>query len=243
VTYEVSKYGIHLKSVDLGGTGFEVVTWVGDLGGGTGRLSNLRGAGFVPPPTDPPLIESAVFARRPPNNSDYGGYINLEGDVGAAVVASGGTTQLGAPVFAQGQRLSDAMRDYVTPAVWDLRATTFLKMCGGTFDPSAGTLTNRASLVSSFAQRIAAFSCNYLASRVNDQRLTLAAGEAGAYHVVGAANEVAGVFVDALVAAQTQGVAVSAQSPGVTYPSVSPRASTQSCSDQIGAAGWGRWLP
>jgi hypothetical protein len=238
VTYKVYKYGINVKTVDMGGTGFEVVTWVGDLGGGAGMLAKRRGMDSSPAPD---LIKNAVFSNVAPYDSDYGGYVNLEGDVAAAVVGSAGST-LGEPVFSG--RLSDAMRDYLAPgsSSWNSRAATFLRMHGGAVDGS-GNLTNRAALVSSLGTRIAAFSCNYVASRVNDGDITLDQGKAGAFHVVGASNEVASVFVDALVAAQAAGATVSAYTPGVTFPPPSPPASQQSCVEQIGAAGWGRWLP
>jgi len=91
--------------------------------------------------------------------------------------------------------------------------------------------------------KIAAFSCNYLASRVNDGRLTLAQGKAGAYHVVGVASEVAGVFLDALVAAEAPGTKIDANNASITIPSPSPKAASQSCQEQIDNASWGRWIP
>ncbi len=236
VTYAAQVMGVTVKTIDMGGSGFEVVTWLGDLGGGGGSLSRIRGDG-APARGD---ILSAVFAKDPPHNSDYGGFINLEGDIGAAVVGSGGTT-LSVPSI--GGRLSDALRSYVTPGpTWDSRAKTFLTMYGATFDAS-GALTNRSTLVSSMSAKIAAFSCNYLASRVNDGRLTLAQGKAGAYHVVGVASEVAGVFLDALVAAEAPGTKIDANNASITIPSPSPKAASQSCQEQIDNASWGRWIP
>ena len=90
------------KDVPMGGTGLECVTWLGDLGGGAASLAIKRvGA--------PATSASAVFA-----GSDYGGSINLEGDVAAFVVAGGGAA-LVAPTFAPGTRMSDALAAYLSP--------------------------------------------------------------------------------------------------------------------------------
>lgn len=241
VSYAVNVALGFTKNVDMGGTGFEVVTWLGDMGGGTGSLGVQRGVSGT---LDPNTIKTTVFANTPPHDSDYGGWINLEGDVAAGVVGNGGATTLAAPTFDPGKHLSDAMQDYLAPgsAAWSSRAATFLKVHGGTLD-GTGALTNRAVLVSQLATKIAAFSCNYLASRVKDKDVTLDQGKAAAFHVVGAASEVAGVFVDTLVAAQAPGVKVTAYNAGVTFPAPTARATSQSCTEQITFAGMASWLP
>src|SRR5262249_10481010 len=105
-------------TVDMGGTGPELVTWVGDLGGGTVRLARARVKA-------PGTSASISFT-----GSDYGGSINLEGDIAGYVVASGGATALSAPSIPAGKRLSDALQDYLSPATpssaWKDRAKTFL---------------------------------------------------------------------------------------------------------------------
>ena len=115
------------KDVPMGGTGLECVTWLGDLGGGAASLAIKRvGA--------PATSASTVFA-----GSDYGGSINLEGDVAAFVVAGGGAA-LVAPTFAPGTRLSDALTAYLSPsapsAAWNTRVSSFLTMYNGTLDAS-----------------------------------------------------------------------------------------------------------
>lgn len=189
-------------NVSLGGTGTELVTWLGDLGGGAASLALKRVA-------TPSTSARAVFT-----GTDYGGPINLEGDVAASVVATGSPTALTAPTFAAGKRLSDALRDYLSPAAasaaWTNRATTFLKMNGATFD-SANALTNRAALITSFAAKIQEFACNYLASRVKDKKVTIADAKAAANsHVVSSAQEVATAFVDALDDSHKTGASIAA---------------------------------
>lgn len=184
-------------NINLGGTGTELVTWIGDLGGGAGSLAVKRVSA-------PGTSAKTVFT-----GSDYGGSINLEGDVAGSVVATASPSAVTAPSFAPGKGLSDALQDYLSPAApsaaWNKRATTFLTMNGATFDAS-GALTNRAALIAAFASKILEFACNYLASRVKGKRITVAeAKAAAASHVVSSSQEVATAFVDALVDSHKSG--------------------------------------
>jgi Domain of unknown function (DUF4157)/A nuclease of the HNH/ENDO VII superfamily with conserved WHH len=133
--------------------------------------------------------------------SDYGGSINLEGDIAGYVVASGGSPTLSAPNIPAGKRLSDALQDYLSPgtvgSAWKDRAKTFLAMNGGVFDAS-GALTNRTTLIAAFSAKFQVFACNYLASRVNDNHLTSATAKAAASHVIPASEEIAETFINAL---------------------------------------------
>jgi len=209
--------------IDLGGTGTELVTWLGDLGGGAASLALKRVAA-------PGTSASAVFT-----GSDYGGSINLEGDVAAAVVATSSTTALTAPSFAAGKALSDALQDYLSPAApsaaWSARASTFLKMNGAAFD-SSGALTNRAALIAAFAAKIQTFACNYLASRVGDKKVSLAdAKTAAKTHIVPSSEEVATAFVDALLDSHKSGGRIEAK----RFPSPSAGAK-DACGMQLLAA-------
>ena len=173
----------------MGGTGPEIVTWVGDLGGGTARLARAR--------VKAPGTSASISFM----GSDYGGSINLEGDIAGYVVASGGSPTLSAPNIPAGKRLSDALQDYLSPgtvgSAWKDRAKTFLAMNGGAFDVS-GALTNRVTLIAAFSAKFQVFACNYLASRVNDNHLTSATAKAAASHVIPASEEIAETFINAL---------------------------------------------
>lgn len=70
-----------LPFAQQGGTGLEIVTWLGDLGGGAANLARQRASA-------PSKSVEWVFHN---NSSDYGVTDNLEGDIAAYVVASGGT--------------------------------------------------------------------------------------------------------------------------------------------------------
>jgi Domain of unknown function (DUF4157) len=221
VTYPVP-LPIGSFSVSLGGTGTELVTWLGDLGGGAASLA-LKRVGA------PGTSASTVFT-----GSDYGGSINLEGDVAASVLATAGRSAVTTPDLKPGRRLSDALADYLLPAAagtnWKDRSATFLSMNGGTIDAS-GALTNRATLIAAFAAKISTFACNYLASRVKDKHITVSAAKGAGNHVTGAAQEVATAFVDALEDSRKSGAQIEAK----RFPAPTP-AGSQACSAQLTAA-------
>jgi len=171
-----------------GGTGLEISTWLGDLGGGAGMLAVNR---VTAPST------RAVTKFR---GSDFGGSSNLEGDI-AGYLTARDPSSLGLMIPAGGT-IADALQDYLSPATpgtaWNSRCTTFLQAMGGTFD-SSNNLSNRATIISSFAQKIEDFACWYLVNRLRQShRLTLPTLQAASNHVVGASQEMATVFVDAL---------------------------------------------
>jgi hypothetical protein len=221
VTYPVP-LPIGSYKVSLGGTGTELVTWLGDLGGGAASLAIKRvGA--------PGTSASTVFT-----SSDYGGSINLEGDVAASVLATAGRSVLTMPNLKPGQRLSDALADYLLPSAagtnWKDRSAIFLSMNGGVFDAS-GVLTNRATLIAAFAAKIRTFACNYLASRVKDKHITVGTAKGAGNHVTGAAQEVATAFIDALEDSRKSGSQIEAKH----FPAPTP-AGSQACTAQLAAA-------
>ncbi len=213
-------------NIDMGGNGTELVTWVGDLGGGTASLAVKR--------VDTPSTSASESFK----GSDYGGSINLEGDIAGYVVASGSSTQsstmLTAPIFATGKKLSDALQDYLTPFAsspsWNARATTFLSMNGGTFDAS-NNLTNRTALITAFSKKFVIFACNYLVSRAKDGKLPFDKAKAAVDHIIPASQEVAEVFVDALDDSHKTGDKIEGKKP---FPPPKPAVSG-ACKQQLAA--------
>ena len=211
------------KDVPMGGTGLECVTWLGDLGGGAASLAIKRvGA--------PATSASAVFA-----GSDYGGSINLEGDVAAFVVAGGGAA-LVAPTFAPGTRMSDALTAYLSPE----RAERSLEHPGVQLPDDVQRHARRErrahqppALVSTFQPKIQTFACNYLASRVKDGHVSFEAAKTAGTHITGASREVAEAFVDALAASAGSGAKLEA----TKFPSPSAPGE-QACPLQVAWASW-----
>ena len=193
-----------------GGTGTEVVTWLGDLGGGAGSLAVARA-------TAPTANVSSRFT-----GTDYGAASNLEGDVaGFLVGTASGATSVTAPSIAAGNHVSDALQDYLSPGVpgtaWKTRARNFLTLYGGTFDPS-GALTNAADLTTRFAGKIQTFACQYLISRAADGRITPSQLQAATDNVIPCAEEMAETFVATLSDCAVKGGSLKA----TRFPSPKP---------------------
>ena len=205
-----------------GGTGLELATWLGDLGGGAAMLA-LRRAGA------PTASALTVFS-----GTDFGGSINLEGDVAGYLVARDRsvTDRPSAPQFPPGGTIADALEAYLGSSGpttdWNNRAGTFLSILGAVFD-AAGNLANRAALIQKLADQIEAFACWYLINRLRQTgRLTLTTLTAASNHLSGAAREVAQVIVDALEFARTHpGSAIAARPPGP--PPSPPRSPSGLC--------------
>jgi hypothetical protein len=186
------------KDVAMGGAGTELVTWLGDLGGGAGTLAAQRAS-------TPSKTAADTFHN---TQSDYGASNNLEGDVAAFVAAKGsGTGPVTEPDLSGGKQLSDILKDYLGPssASYKDRAKTFLTLYGGVFDPTSHALTNGPDLVKLFAGKIQAFACNYLVSRVVGKKLAGATAKAAATNVIPASEEIASMFVDALTTSMKTG--------------------------------------
>ncbi len=194
-----------------GGTGTEIVTWLGDLGGGAGSLAVAR-------TTNPAISVSTRF-----RGTDYGAVSNLEGDIAGFLVGSAaGATSVAAPSIPSGSHVSDALRDYLAPgkagAAWGARAKNFLTIYGGAFD-ATGNLTNAAALSTSFAAKIATFACQYLASRVAAGKVTPGQLQAATDHVLPCSDEMATTFVSTLANCAKSGGTLEAKGP---FPSPKP---------------------
>src|SRR5205814_2330484 len=123
-----------------GGTGLEISTWLGDLGGGAGMLAVNR---VTAPST------RAVTKFR---GLDFGGSPNLEGDIAGYMASSTtGSLELAIP---PGGMIADALQTYLSPVAagtaWNSRCTNFIQAMGGSFDAS-NNLSNRTALTATFA--------------------------------------------------------------------------------------------
>ncbi len=204
---EVTAGGIPMPRLPFpgfGGSGLEIVTWLGDLGGGAGSLARDR---VLRSPTQPAATKFTGV--------DYGGSSNLEGDVAACVVARGGATSVVAPVIPPGKGIADVIEAYLSPATpggstdWRSRAKTFLTMYGGTFN-STGDLTNASTLIDTFADKIESFACAYITQRYLG-KISDADFLATADNIRPCSREVAETFVHALKDAMKSGGRIEAK--------------------------------
>lgn len=195
-----------------GGTGLDIVTWLGDLGGGAAALAWRRS-------TSPNRSVSTIF---PASGSDYGASVNLEGDVGGFLIGRQGAA-VGPPIFAKGQGVVEILERYLpvgTSTVdWQSRCADFLRLMGGSVSGQS-TLANPGPLISAIGQKIETFAVSYMTQRfiVGQQKVGKQIGAACA-HLHGAAVEVAGVFVQALVRSMKNSLLSVAGTPPWPKPS------------------------
>ncbi|BAZ03256.1 hypothetical protein NIES37_72690 (plasmid) [Tolypothrix tenuis PCC 7101] len=181
---------VHLAG--QGGTGIEVVTWLGDLGGGVASLARRRASA---PPTRLPSVE-IIFNN---STSDYGVMDNLEGDVGGYLIACG-TSPGGAPIFLGGKGIADALSDYLpltSTSQWSTRASRFATALGAKV--STAGIINITTIVDQLTPKLYDFAVWYAATRwVPSGELLGNAAVNACKHMKGAAREVATVFVNTL---------------------------------------------
>lgn len=219
----------HVSIPTQGGTGLDISTWLGDLGGGAGMLAFRR------------VTTPGTSAMRMFRGTDFGGPINLEGDVAGFVVARDTTTATPTGpeglTFAGTSTIADALAAYLLPtgsgatsSEWNNRCKTFMSMKGATFD-RAGALNNRTAFISALKDQIEAFACWYLVNRLRQTgRLSISTLRTASLHVSGAAEEIATIFVDALDTCQsTPGSNLAASGTGPT-PTAIGSSSPTACS-------------
>ncbi|GAA0594338.1 hypothetical protein [Streptomyces crystallinus] len=211
-----------------GGTGLEIVTWLGDLGGGAANLAKRR--------IVRPAGVEVIFHNR---TSDYGVMDNLEGDAAGYLVACG-TTPGGPPQYARGKGIADALADYLplgSRAEWASRAARFATALGGTV--TAAGIGNKTDLVDRLSDKLYEFAVWYAATRwVPSGELFGPAAEKACQHMKGAAREVATVFVTTLSSAMARApVPIDASGPYPGQSAAGPCASTllKAASTDVGA--------
>jgi len=172
-----------------GGTGVEIVTWLGDLGGGVANLARRR-------VTDPSTKVEVIFNNA---SSDYGVTDNLEGDAGGYLVACG-MSPGGVPVYSSGKGVADAIADYLplaSRAQWNTRASRFATVLGATVSPRG--ITNTSIMIDQLTAKLYDFAVWYAATRwIPSGELLGKTAVIACMHMKGAAREVATVFVATL---------------------------------------------
>jgi hypothetical protein len=188
-----------------GGTGIEIVTWLGDLGGGAASLARRR-------VTAPATPVGVIFNN---SSSDYGVMDNLEGDAGGYLVACGSTPG-GAPSWGGGG-IADALANYLPAGPtreWSTRAGRFATALGATVGNTG--ITNASDFVDKLTGQLYDFAVWYAATRwVPSGELLGTKATTACTHTKGAAREVATVFAALLSRSITSGSVLQAGAP---YP-------------------------
>lgn len=180
-----------------GGTGLEISTWLGDIGGACGMLAFKR-------TTNPKFRAINLF-----HGSSYGGQVNLEGDIGAYLLARD-INETGDPSGLQIKEstyISDLLKFYLPidskkiSDDWRFRCYHFLRLIGAKYDGKKYVLTNRESLIREISDKVLAFGEWYIVVRLlsNSSDKTLQKIIDTTAFLEGAALEVSTLFVDTLI--------------------------------------------
>lgn len=169
-------------------TGLEITTWIGDVGGGAGMLSFKR-------ITNPNEKALGMFVNSP---HDFGGWINLEGDIAAYLVGRDTTKNFSvSPIsISDTSYISDAVSDYLLDQngfEWKMRGKIFLQILGGDFVND--TLTNESQLVNHLSEDIADFAEKYLLNMATGRNVNL---YEASKHINGVSIEMAELFINSL---------------------------------------------
>ena len=180
-----------------GGTGFEVCTWLGDLGGGASMLAMKRAT------TKPPPRALTIFSK---NGHSYGSWVNIEGDVAAYLVASdvGGAEGAKTLDLEPDKRLSTVLEEYLLNASEGnfkaQRAKQMLLALGCEFDED-DAITNEKDVRSVVANKIYEFADLYMVQWYYGQnQLDVNRALNASRHFLPASVEVTSIFFQMLKA-------------------------------------------
>jgi hypothetical protein len=177
----------NVKILTQGGTGLELNTWVGDLGGGTGTLSKQR-------ITNPKKRAKTIFLDK----HSYGAMANLEGDIAAYVVGMDEKNPSEITDCTNNFRtIHEALQDYFYKK-WNRRTFYFMAMLGA--DVSDNVLSyDIDKLLKQIAEKFNDFARWYLGNRMKDKNSGGIEDFAKASnHFKPVSEEIASIFVDGL---------------------------------------------
>jgi hypothetical protein len=148
---------INAKIPTQGGTGLELNTWVGDLGGGTGTLSKQR-------ISNPKKRAKTIYMDK----HSYGSMVNLEGDIAAYVV---GMNEKKPDEIVDStdnfNNIYEALQDYFDNK-WNKRTFYFMAMLG--VNVSGNVISyDKEELIQNCAEKFNDFARWYLGNRMRDK--------------------------------------------------------------------------
>lgn len=178
---------INAKIPTQGGTGLELNTWVGDLGGGTGTLSKQR-------ILNPKKRAKTIFMDK----HSYGSMVNLEGDIAAYVVGMN-EKKPGSIVDSTDnfKTIHEALKDYFDKK-WSKRTFYFMAMLGVEFTENVISY-NKEELIQVCAKKFNDFARWYLGNRMKDRSSGgLEDFAKASNHFKPVSEEIASIFIEAL---------------------------------------------
>ncbi|MGH7441536.1 MAG: hypothetical protein ACREKE_02555 [bacterium] len=215
-----------LNVLGQGGTGLELATWIGDLGGAAGLLAVAR--------MDAPALRALDLLFSP---DFYDLTTNLEGDLAGYLVARDpfAGSRLSSPERTICPTVPDALERYLTgwPSDWSQRHLLFVRMIGG--DCHGTHISNRDVLRRKVQAKLTAFASFYLVYRLRHLgRLSGSAVKEAARHVRGASAEIAEIFLGLLEQGLAQGRVEALTLPN---PEPSPAGPSNALLKVLGLAG------
>ncbi|MBK6901543.1 MAG: hypothetical protein IPH04_01680 [Saprospirales bacterium] len=175
----------------------EITTWIGDIGGGAGMLAFRR-------VNNPNKRAIDMFS----GSSNFGGWINLEGDIAAYVVGRDVDYFDSTPSvdLDNDDYIAEIVESYLLPQApegsdWNLRSELFLKMLGGNINN--GQLTNEQNLVNELSSEVEDFAEKYVINMASSKNSdSNPSNDVNLYetskHLKGASKEVTEIFVHTL---------------------------------------------
>lgn len=194
-----------INTVAHSSSGLEITTWIGDIGGGAGMLAYKRIG-------NPNKRAKDMFNGK----SDFGGWINLEGDIAAYLIGRDRNNFDSTPSvsYEAGDYIADLVEDYLLPqpatddSEWNQRGKLFLKMIGGDITED-GTLANEDELSESVSREVEDFAENYVINMAtgrnsdNDPSNDVNMYQASRY-LEGASKEITDIFIHTLLKAANE---------------------------------------
>jgi len=183
-------------NLPYGGTGLENVTWIGDIGGGTGMLAYKR-------TTDPNVrAKKIVFDSA----HDYGCSINIEGDIAAYIVGlnykdKDGWKEISNPTD-ELEYIYKGLEDYFDKSKgWTLRVNAFITQIGGEIEN--GVLTNKEDLLEDIIDSVEGMSQFYISLRAKDKSYNYQNLLKSFGYIKSCSKEVSEIFLEGLLSLRT----------------------------------------
>ena len=173
----------HWRIPGQGGSGLELATWLGDLGGAAGLLALAR--------LDAPATRARDLLFSP---EGYDLRPNLEGDMAAYLVACADDGARGAAPLGRLDTVAEGLQDYLDRD-WDRRFRRFVPRLGAT--PREGGGIGSDAWRRALGGKIFTFGSSYTLFRLwQEDRLRRPTVAAAARRLEGAAVELGAIFVD-----------------------------------------------
>lgn len=175
-----------------GGTGLEICTWVGDIGGAAGMLAINR------------ISNPQKRAIDKFKGSSFGGWVNFEGNIASYLIGRDKSKLDSTPSLnlKDDVYIADAIKDYliIDTIEWENRSKNFLKMLGAEIDDASCEIKNFTALRKVILGKVLNFAEFYMNVRLfQNNKLNVDSLIEASSHLIGASKEVVDIFLYTLL--------------------------------------------